>query len=211
MLCLQLLQARLAGVCHRHRAQRCRKGAPVAIPTLALGHFSHHALICFRSVVASLTPCSVRGCLPGCGQASPRAHAQFPFSARWSGNTRQPCAAQRRADAFPDLRRVIGFPNPIHQIQLRSKLARDEYGIRGEDFARSAMAPVQHGVAHLLPVRQRVEQLLVARRLPVEREHRRRALAFLAKPVDAVHGLVEVGAGPGYLREHNVRRRRQRE
>ena len=111
------------------------EGAPVAIPTLALGHFSHHALICFRSVVASLTPCSVRGCLPGCGQASPRAHAQFPFSARWSGNTRQPCAAQRRADAFPDLLCVIGFPNPIHQIQLRSKLARGEYGVRGEDFA----------------------------------------------------------------------------
>ena len=38
---------------------------PVAMPMLASGHLFHQALMTVRSVVASLTPFGVRGCLPG--------------------------------------------------------------------------------------------------------------------------------------------------
>ena len=39
--------------------------APVAIPTLASGHWRHHARTAIWSTVASLKPFLTRGCLPG--------------------------------------------------------------------------------------------------------------------------------------------------
>ena len=50
----------------------------VAMPTFAFGHFFHHDFIVALSVEASLTPCSVLGCLPGLGHFSlPQEHLPF--------------------------------------------------------------------------------------------------------------------------------------
>src|SRR5262245_22175366 len=55
--------------------------APVATPTFALGHFFHHSRMVCKSVVASLNPFFVRGCLPGrFAQFAPALHVQTPFA-----------------------------------------------------------------------------------------------------------------------------------
>ena len=74
------------------------EGRPVTTPTFASGHCRHHASIRPTSVVASLRPCRVRGCLPGEAQSG-RQHEQPEGVGVWQGNTGRPSSAYRRASA----------------------------------------------------------------------------------------------------------------
>jgi hypothetical protein len=80
-----------------------------------------------RSMLASLTPCGVMGCLPGRSQALLLAHAQRPSCTGCIGTTRNPRAAYWRARTLRDLFRVVILPKPIPrnpfviEISLRRK------------------------------------------------------------------------------------------
>ena len=62
----------------------------MAMPMFASGHLLHQALMIVWSVVASLTPLRVRGCLPACLHDCSAAHSHFPSLVAYSGKTRQP-------------------------------------------------------------------------------------------------------------------------
>src|SRR5450755_2966022 len=69
---------------------------PVGIPTLASGDCVQHIVIWARSVVASLYPWGVRGCLP----ADPRSifpQEQLPPEGECTGRTGKPLSAYRSA------------------------------------------------------------------------------------------------------------------
>ena len=66
-------------------------------PMLESGCSSHHAWICLVSVVASLSPLRVRGCLPARPQCGAPQEQTAPARMLWTGNTWNPRSARRTA------------------------------------------------------------------------------------------------------------------
>src|SRR4051794_687616 len=66
-------------------------GAPVRMATLAFGQLAHHRLITATSLVASVSPPLMRGCLAGELQSA-RQHVHEPgdLAGLWHGKTSQP-------------------------------------------------------------------------------------------------------------------------
>src|SRR4030095_8154829 len=85
--------------------------APVAMPMFAACDLVHHSVIIFGSVVASLNPFAVTGCLPWFSQ-SVLPQLQLPLIGQWIGKTCHPRSAYLSAASSSGLLIVLPPPAP---------------------------------------------------------------------------------------------------